>query len=698
MILKLVPAIFKKWYDYVFNGFVDEHPDSPSYLLRHTGLFKHMDRKEFEHLCQAATYTEYQPGQVILKEGDIGDKFYIIAKGMVKVATSDTKGNEILLAILEQGAYFGEQAVMEKAPARRNATIIALSCVQLLEIAHPYMMQALAVNNKLKDILKKRGKKQLIQKLAKQLDSNQQASQQISQYLDGEIHAFNDKQVIFNKGDLADQVYFILEGKVHIYLKGSMHKPELMAKLCAGQLFGELGVLNKKPRLGTAVSHGPTKLLVVESKAFQRLYDTIPEIRELVNTRKRIYTIPQRGEVSLITGFAFGKQAITATFNLADDRIIIASQVVGENLFRMNCQHAKAERCIQYESPDAIRSIELNDKNQLISIHNMGVWSELGYACKMLLDHIPLESWQLNFFEQTGSFNIQYDTSEIICYCMRVARGTVIEAIQSGISELDTLSIFTGAGSVCGSCRPTLLDMLGRSTWSVAYIEKVIKLAADVRAYHIKLYTGKPAKYQPGQYIVIQSLIDRHWVDRAFTLTSLSGHDDFYEIVVKLKPDGYFTSWLFANDNKTPIMRVSSPHGNFIFDTMINRPAVFFAGGIGITPAIAFVRSLVIQSAPRSLHLDYTAHTANDLLFFNELMDSTRSDPQLTIKMRLSKEQGRITQEEIRATVKNFPDGDFYICGPDSFQHAIVDVLKSCNIEETRIHIESFSKGSSPNY
>ena len=95
---------------------------------------------------------------------------------------------------------------------------------------------------------------------------------------------------------------------------------------------------------------------------------------------------------------------------------------------------------------------------------------------------------------------------------------------------------------------------------------------------------------------------------------------DYYEIVVKQEPNAYLSSWLGAHNTEQPLIRVSQPEGNFVLDNSTDRPVVYFAGGIGVTPAIAFARSLAAKKYLGRLHVDYSAYTEKDFIFVDELL------------------------------------------------------------------------------
>jgi CRP/FNR family cyclic AMP-dependent transcriptional regulator len=72
---------------------------------------------------------EYQKGDRIIQEGDLGGEMFIIKSGSVDVIKKDGK-KEFVLATLERGDFFGEMAILENVP--RTATVIARETTHLI--------------------------------------------------------------------------------------------------------------------------------------------------------------------------------------------------------------------------------------------------------------------------------------------------------------------------------------------------------------------------------------------------------------------------------------------------------------------------------------------------------------------------------------------------------------------------------------
>lgn len=96
-------------------------------------------------------HESFRPGEVIIRQGEVGDKFYIIESGTVDVS-STKPGHPSEKAILGPGDFFGEVALLTG--ESRNATVTAREPVQLFILAKVHFDQALRTSKTLEERLR----------------------------------------------------------------------------------------------------------------------------------------------------------------------------------------------------------------------------------------------------------------------------------------------------------------------------------------------------------------------------------------------------------------------------------------------------------------------------------------------------------------------------------------------------------------
>ncbi len=672
-----------------------------SFLLKQTGLFDKIDESVLNEIVAASEEINFATNEIIIHEGELGDAFFIMESGSVRVFTKDPDGNEIVLARLEAKNYFGEQALLEKIAKPRNATVRAISEVKLLKISQKTLHELLHLDEDLHPILTSIGEKQLLEKFSQQLSELASIKDDLLNLADQHIQEFDDQQTIFNEGDIPDNVYVIIKGQVSIKITTLiLHHAENVI-LSEGNIFGEFGVLQNKPRSGTAKAIGNLKVLSIPADKFRELYSNNTALSNFISALYHIYQIPTRGLVKQYRGKFEDMDAICSIFKLQNDEIVTAWRVIDKNLFSITHQKITDVRKLRYEQDDKTWREVLISDDKLVGVTSFGVWEDLGTVSAMVLNKASINNQREKAFLQSGMFSeVAVSSSaaaddQVICECMSVTRETINQAIKEGETEVDQISETTGAGSVCGSCRQKIEDMLGRAIWYPATLMQTQEHNLGARSYLLKAINCKFKIPKPGQYVIVQAEINRNWIERAYTITSLP-NEDSYEITIKCESLGLFSQWLFHQNNSIPLVRVSPPMGEFLFDTKSASPAVCFAGGIGITPILAFMRVMKEENSKRRLHIEYCVIDNANRVFRDELQKLVDELPNISLHIRMTDTAGLITAKEIENLVSTFEKPEIYICGPEGFEKEVIQGAKLCKIETSRIHTEQFVHAGGP--
>jgi CRP/FNR family cyclic AMP-dependent transcriptional regulator len=99
-------------------------------VLSQVYLFRELKPSEMERLLSISKEKKVKKDEMVFKEGDIGDAFYLIVAGSVRISTLVPGVGEEALTILKAGEYFGEMALIDDAP--RSASAIANEDTMLL--------------------------------------------------------------------------------------------------------------------------------------------------------------------------------------------------------------------------------------------------------------------------------------------------------------------------------------------------------------------------------------------------------------------------------------------------------------------------------------------------------------------------------------------------------------------------------------
>jgi len=86
-------------------------------------LFQELTPHEMDILISISKQRKVKKNEIIFREGDVGDAFYLIIFGCVRISTIIPGVGEEALTILKEGEYFGEMALIDDAP--RSASAIA---------------------------------------------------------------------------------------------------------------------------------------------------------------------------------------------------------------------------------------------------------------------------------------------------------------------------------------------------------------------------------------------------------------------------------------------------------------------------------------------------------------------------------------------------------------------------------------------
>ncbi|CAO3678174.1 unnamed protein product [Rhizopus stolonifer] len=228
-------------------------------------LFCRLDEEQVEDVVNAMAVKSIKASSEVIKQGDPGDYFYVVESGELDCSIDHQK-----VTVLKPKDSFGELALMYNAP--RAATIVANEDCVLYALDRITFRSILMDNTSQKRIMYERFLNEV--PVFKSLEAYER--HKISDALESVV--FEDKDVIIREGDVGEDFYLIESGEAIFYktLKDGTRKQVMIGK--KGDYFGELALINDKPRAVSVISNGRLKCATLGKNAFTRLLGPVMDI------------------------------------------------------------------------------------------------------------------------------------------------------------------------------------------------------------------------------------------------------------------------------------------------------------------------------------------------------------------------------------------------------------------------------------
>jgi CRP-like cAMP-binding protein len=146
--------------------------------------------------------------------------------------------------------------------------------------------------------------------------------------LDRFARDFQPGTVLFEEGQPGDYMYVVQAGEVEIRRQVG-ETQRVLAVLLAGEFFGEMAILNGRPRSATAVVRTDARLLVIEGKTFEAMLRARPEIalRIIKTIAARLESANQHIELLLLP--TANHRVVQCLRHMADEQIALAGAQLG---------------------------------------------------------------------------------------------------------------------------------------------------------------------------------------------------------------------------------------------------------------------------------------------------------------------------------------------------------------------------------
>lgn len=257
--------------------------DAEELALPTIPLFSDLPKNAFIQLMEQMKMRSVLPEEVIIREGDVDDSMFIISSGRVKVTKTSEVGSEIILAHLNDGAFFGEMALLSESP--RAASVIAEEETLLFQVSRDILAQVVKNFPSVSNIMLKFYRARLLNNLMhtspifRPLDAEQRKTL-IEKFKSREVPA-NEK--LLEEGQVGDGLYMMLAGRAEVSKKIDGQR-KVLAHLKEGDVFGEISLLHESPVTASVKTLRKSIVLKLPKRAYTEILATHPQLLAQIKT------------------------------------------------------------------------------------------------------------------------------------------------------------------------------------------------------------------------------------------------------------------------------------------------------------------------------------------------------------------------------------------------------------------------------
>ncbi|KAJ3129358.1 hypothetical protein HK100_008673 [Physocladia obscura] len=247
----------------------DEQKQRIQVSIKNNFLFRSCDEEQYRDVVDAMAEKRVAAGEEVIRQGGIGDFFYVVETGALDVFVSKNGNPPVKVFEYTDGGSFGELALMYNAP--RAATVVATADSVLWALDRVTFRRILMENTSRKRRMYEGFLEEV--KLLSSLEPYER--HKIADVLESQV--YNNGETVIKQGDVGEQFYIIESGEASVskVVDGVQHEYPGLKK---GDYFGELALLTEQPRQATIRAIGRLKVATMGKKAFVRLLGPVVDI------------------------------------------------------------------------------------------------------------------------------------------------------------------------------------------------------------------------------------------------------------------------------------------------------------------------------------------------------------------------------------------------------------------------------------
>ena len=247
-------------------------------------------------------------------------------------------------------------------------------------------------------------------------------------------------------------------------------------------------------------------------------------------------------------------------------------------------------------------------------------------------------------------------------------------------------------------------------------VNRKVPESETITSFYLVPEDGKPfERFLPGQFLPLKLDIpgQDEPVLRTYSLSD-SPDRDYYRLTIKREPappdrpdlyPGVSSSYFHDQIEPGSKLLAKSPRGTFFLDPHGENPVVLLSAGVGLTPLISMLNSIVDAGSDRPVWFIHGGRNGREDAMGSHVRQVATENSNVRIHIRYSRplsedrvgrnydDEGHVDIDLVKRLLPG-KDLDFYLCGPTPFMKSLFNGLLHWGVSESRIHYEFFGPAS----
>ena len=199
--------------------------------------------------------------------------------------------------------------------------------------------------------------------------------------------------------------------------------------------------------------------------------------------------------------------------------------------------------------------------------------------------------------------------------------------------------------------------------------------------------------FKAGQWIDFYADIAGEHKVAGYSMTSSPLQRGYFDLAIKNVGENPVTRHIHTDAREGEAVQVDGGNGEIFYEAGAAKNVVLLAGGIGIAPHMSIFRYIAEGDTAKAT-LVYSASSASELIFREEIEATTRSNPRMKALLTVTDDakgwRGRVGKIDAGLIREAGVDTEalYYICGPPAMIHELVDVLRTLGIRRKQMRYE----------